>query len=117
MSPSLFLFDLVALVHDPALPDPDQQPAQDPGAAPLDGHAGTVDEAAAAGLLTQVIARYGQLIQAERRAGTDPQLLGELLAQQQACVRDRARLAEADAEEVTRLAVLYAARLKELQDS
>ncbi|MFF8868043.1 hypothetical protein ACF08B_39090 [Streptomyces sp. NPDC015139] len=70
-----------------------------------------------AGLLTQVIALYGQLIHTERRGGTDQHRLDELLAEQQACVRDRARLAEADTEEITRLAALYSARLKELQDS
>ncbi|MBE1603085.1 hypothetical protein [Streptomyces stelliscabiei] len=76
-----------------------------------------MDDAATAGLLTQVLARYAQLIQAERRGGSDPRRLDELLAQQRACVQDRARLPEADAEEVARLAALYAARLKELQDS
>ncbi|MGW0537989.1 hypothetical protein [Streptomyces sp. NPDC003032] len=109
--PFSFDFDLVALVHDPALPNPDAdaQPDQDLGAAPP-------DDAAAAELLTQVIARYAQLIHTERRTGTDPRRLEELLAQQQACVQDRARLAEAGAGEVARLAARYAARLKALKD-
>ncbi|MFG2887591.1 hypothetical protein ACGFYV_35830 [Streptomyces sp. NPDC048297] len=111
--------DLVALVHDPALPDPDPQPAHDvPGAAPADGQGEElVSETAAVALLTEVIARYGQLIQAGRRDGMDPQRLDELVAQWQACMRDRTRLQEADAGEVARLVARYAARLKELKAS
>ncbi|MGA4846578.1 hypothetical protein ACOBQB_10020 [Streptomyces sp. G5(2025)] len=110
----MLFFDLVALMHDPALPDPDAQPGQDAEDAHPDGQGGTADEAVAEGLLTQVIARYGQLIHAERRAGTEPQRLEELLVQHRDALQDRARLAEADAEEVARLAALYAARLKQL---
>ncbi|MEU7649246.1 hypothetical protein [Streptomyces huasconensis] len=114
----MFSFDLVALVHDPALPNPDDdaQAGQDTGAVPPDGQGEVVDDAAAAELLTQVIARYAQLIHTERRTGTDPRRLDDLVVQHQAGVQDRAHLAEADAEEVARLAALYAARLKELQD-
>ncbi|TLQ45180.1 SMI1/KNR4 family protein [Streptomyces marianii] len=113
---SLFEEDVALSGKPPCVLYLDQQPIQVPAGAPLEGRAGSVDEVVAEGLLTQVVAQYGLLVAAERRAGTDPQLLEELFALQQVCVRDRARLAEADAAEVTRLAVLYAARLKELQD-
>uniref|UniRef100_UPI003F491BB7 hypothetical protein n=1 Tax=Streptomyces achromogenes TaxID=67255 RepID=UPI003F491BB7 len=109
-------------MYDPATPDPHPAPGRAGGQAPDDGLDGAADYEVAADhevaveLVGQVIAWYSQRIFAARRAGTDPQILSELIAQRLECVRDRDRLDTADAQETARLAALYAARLKELQD-
>jgi len=105
---------LVAFVHDPATPDPQSapDPTPDPSQGGQDGAAG---HETAVELVEKVIAWYSQRLLAERRAGADPQALGELAARRQACVEDRDRLQDADARETARLAALYAARLKDLE--
>ncbi|MFF4393271.1 hypothetical protein ACFY0G_42145 [Streptomyces sp. NPDC001552] len=66
----------------------------------------------------EVIAWYQERILAERRSpGPDPQRLQQLIALHAACVQDQLRLEDADLEEQERITVLYAARLKELEDS
>ncbi|MFI0226378.1 hypothetical protein [Streptomyces lydicus] len=51
------------------------------------------------------------------RASGDQQRLGELKAQRQECLEDQDRLRQAGPEEITRIAALYTARLKELEAS
>ncbi|MFB6945636.1 hypothetical protein ACFWGL_36390 [Streptomyces sp. NPDC060286] len=77
--------------------------------------AGAVGPQASADVVEEVMAWYSRAILAERRASpSDPERLEHLLAERQECVRDRARLEEADPEETARINVSYAARLKEL---
>ncbi|WP_436961295.1 hypothetical protein [Streptomyces sp. SudanB182_2057] len=105
----------------PATPDPPPAPDRAGGQPPDDGLDGVVDYEVAADhevaveLVGQVIAWYSQRILAAWRAGATPEALSELIAQRLECVRDRDRLEDANAQETARLAVLYAARLKELQ--
>ncbi|MEV7617075.1 hypothetical protein [Streptomyces sp. NPDC089799] len=62
------------------------------------------------------MAWYTRELLAERRAPhPNPERLEHLLARQQECVQDQARLREADAEETARITALYAARLKDLE--
>ncbi|OIJ95386.1 hypothetical protein [Streptomyces colonosanans] len=91
-------------MHDPASPSSSSEPA--------DG----VSPQAPADVVEEVMAWYSRAILAERRAPhSDPERLEHLLARRQECVRDRARLEEADAEETARITASYAARLKELE--
>ncbi|MFJ1751278.1 hypothetical protein ACIOJD_34375 [Streptomyces sp. NPDC088116] len=109
----------MALVHDPANPDPTPDPGQDPAGASLPDHPDADAGETATELVEWVIAWYSQHILAERRAGAGPQRLKELIAQRQACIADRDQLTDGDADvqEVARLTAVYAARLKELRSS
>ncbi|MFD9572679.1 hypothetical protein ACFWBI_22890 [Streptomyces sp. NPDC059982] len=90
------------------MPDPTPPSSPSPGSA---GPAASV-------LVGEVIAWYQERIMAERRSpGPDPQRLRQLIALHAACVQDQLRLEDADLEEQERITVLYAARLKELEDS
>ncbi|MFI8426052.1 hypothetical protein [Streptomyces sp. NPDC085479] len=89
-------------MHDPASPSSSSEPA------------GEVSRRAPADVVEEVMAWYSRAILAERRAPSSPERLEQLLAQRQECVRDRARLEEADAEETARITASYAARLREL---
>ncbi|MCL3998204.1 hypothetical protein [Streptomyces lavenduligriseus] len=104
-------------MHDPATPDPHPAPDRAGGQPPDDDLDGAADHEVAVELVGQVIAWYSQRIFAARRAGASPQALNDLIAQRLECVRDRDRLDTADPQETARLAALYAARLKELQNS
>ncbi|MFB7852437.1 hypothetical protein ACFC34_36230 [Streptomyces sp. NPDC056053] len=91
-------------MHDPASPSSPSDPA-----APA-GPQASVD------VVEEVMAWYSRAVLAERRASpSDPERLERLLAGRQECVRDRARLEEAGAEETARITASYAARLKELE--
>ncbi|MER5201173.1 hypothetical protein ACWD3J_47410 [Streptomyces sp. NPDC002755] len=103
-------------MHDSAIPDPQSAPEDTPGPPP-DEQDGAAGHEVAVELVEKVIAWYSRRMLAERRAGAAPESLSELAARRQACVADRDRLEDADAAETARLAALYAARLKELQDS
>lgn len=63
-----------------------------------------------------MIAWYSSRILAERRAGAAPEVLRELTMRRQACVKDRDRLEDTDAQETARLFALYTARLKALKE-
>ncbi|GAA2266125.1 hypothetical protein GCM10010232_68070 [Streptomyces amakusaensis] len=70
------------------------------------------------GTMDLVITYYNSRIQAEQRSATpDPERLEDLMAQRRACVEDKKRLGEAGPEELARLGTLYAARLRELDES
>ncbi|MEU1668521.1 hypothetical protein ABZ547_34065 [Streptomyces sparsogenes] len=91
-------------MHDPASPSSSSEPAD------------AVSPQAPADVVEEVMAWYSRALLAERRAShPDPERLEHLLARRQECVRDRARLEEADAEEIARITASYAARLKELE--
>ncbi|MEV5203224.1 hypothetical protein [Streptomyces sp. NPDC053720] len=93
-------------MHDPA--DPSSSSSPEP--------AGAVGPQGSADAVSEVMAWYTRELLAERRAShSDPARLEHLLARQQECVRDRARLGDADTEEASRITALYAARLKELE--
>ncbi|GGY79025.1 hypothetical protein GCM10010363_69960 [Streptomyces omiyaensis] len=90
-------------MHDPASPSSSSEPADE------------ISRRAPADVVEEVMAWYSRAILAERRApNSSPERLEQLLAQRQECVRDRARLEEADAEETARITASYAARLREL---
>ncbi|MFE7513102.1 hypothetical protein ACFU8I_18060 [Streptomyces sp. NPDC057540] len=91
-------------MHDPASPSSSSEPAD------------AVSPQAPADVVEEVMAWYSRAILAERRAPhSDPERLEQLLAQRQECVRDRARLEDADTEETARITASYTARLKELR--
>ncbi|MEU9377710.1 hypothetical protein AB0D94_28605 [Streptomyces sp. NPDC048255] len=91
-------------MHDPV--PPSSSPDPDDAASYQD----------ASDAVAQVIAWYSHQLLAERRSPTpDPERLSRLIADQRECVRDRARIEDADPAEVARVAALYAARLKELE--
>ncbi|MFD9240650.1 hypothetical protein ACFV0D_01680 [Streptomyces sp. NPDC059556] len=89
-------------MHDPASPSSSSEPAD------------ALSPQAPADVVEEMMAWYSRAILAERRAPSDPPRLEQLLAQRQECVRDRARLEEADTEETARITASYAARLQEL---
>ncbi|MFD5557642.1 hypothetical protein ACFWIA_27850 [Streptomyces sp. NPDC127068] len=91
-------------MHDPASPSSPSEPADE------------VSPQAPADVVEEVMAWYSKAILAARRAPhPDPERLEQLLARRQECVRDRARLEEADAGESARITASYSARLKELR--
>ncbi|AXE27947.1 hypothetical protein C0216_31105 (plasmid) [Streptomyces globosus] len=91
-------------MHDPASSSSSCEPAD------------AVSPQAPADVVEEVMAWYTRALLAERRAShSDPERLEDLLARRQECLRDRARLEEADAEEIARITASYAARLKELE--
>ncbi|MFB6814377.1 hypothetical protein ACFCV8_07505 [Streptomyces sp. NPDC056347] len=90
-------------MHDPTSPSNSFEPAD------------AVSPRAPADIVEEVMAWYSRAILAERRTPhPDPERLNQLLAQRQECVRDRARLEEADAQETARITASYATRLKKL---
>jgi hypothetical protein len=96
-------------MHDPTGPDiPDPMPED----------AGAGDDYEAAQLAVgQVIDWYTQAIFAERRRATpDEARMERLKAERAACVADRNAILGADAQEVARIAAVYAARAKELEE-
>ncbi|MGW8065895.1 hypothetical protein ACVV2G_27395 [Streptomyces ziwulingensis] len=91
-------------MHDPASPSSSSEPAD------------AVSPQAPADVVEEVMAWYTRELLSERRASHPaPERLEHLLARQQECVRDRARLEEADVQEAARITASYAARLKELK--
>ncbi|GAA1924230.1 hypothetical protein [Streptantibioticus ferralitis] len=99
-------------MHDPTSPS-SNSPQPSPG-----GPADTGGYETAVETVGLVIAWYSRQILAERRSDTpDPERLEQLMAQQRACVQDQRRLEEAGPEEAARITAVYAARLKELEDS
>lgn len=77
---------------------------------------GAVSHEAAADIVGEVLAWYRQEILAARRApAPDPVRLEQLLAEHDACVRDRDRLPDATAKETGRIGARYAARLEQLK--
>ncbi|MCX5115448.1 hypothetical protein OOK13_44940 [Streptomyces sp. NBC_00378] len=103
-------------MHDPAAPDPQSAP-NGAGEPSPEGQDGATGPGTAGELVEKVIAWYSYRMLAERRAGAGPEVLGELAARRRACVEDRDRLEDADAQETARLAALYAALLKDLKSS
>ncbi|MEU2873053.1 hypothetical protein ABZ769_28285 [Streptomyces olivoreticuli] len=101
-------------MHDPSLP-----PSRSPEPAPA-GSAGAVSAEAAADLVEQVIALYGQQILAEHRShAPDPErlkALKALKAQLVACAADQEALQDAAPGEVAEIAARYAALARELGD-
>lgn len=98
-------------MHDPTGPDsaPD----------PMPGEAGGAGDDFQDALLAvgQVISWYTEQILAERRrAAPDEARMERLKAERAACVADRNALREADDQEVARIAAVYAARIKELDE-
>ncbi|MGP4001558.1 hypothetical protein [Streptomyces sp. 8N706] len=76
------------------------------------------DEQQAAGIVRDVVLWYNTRIAAERRAPVpDEERIEELKQARQAALADQAQLATADPEEAARIAAVYAARLKELNES
>lgn len=76
------------------------------------------DEQQAAGIVRDVVLWYNTQLAAERRAPVpDEERLEELKQARQAALADQAQLATADPEEAARIAAVYAARLKELNES
>ncbi|MFF5188747.1 hypothetical protein ACFY30_34115 [Streptomyces sp. NPDC000345] len=67
-------------------------------------------------IVGNVIAWYSRQLLLARRSG-DEQRLEELKARRQECVEDQNRLRTAGPDEITRIAAVYAARLKELEAS
>ncbi|MCT2546966.1 MULTISPECIES: hypothetical protein [Streptomyces] len=101
---AVFPWKKLVLVHDPADPSSSSEPAD------------AVGPQGSADAVSEVMAWYTRELLAERRAShPDPERLEHLLARQQECVQDRARLGDADTEEASRITALYAARLKELE--
>jgi hypothetical protein len=76
------------------------------------------DEQQAAGIVRDVVLWYNTQLAAERRAPVpDEERIEELKQARQAALADQAQLATADPEEAARIAAVYAARLKELDES
>lgn len=76
------------------------------------------DEQAAEDAVQEVVNWYNAQFIAERRAPVPAEeRIEELKAQRQAALDDQAQLATADPEEATRIAAVYAARLRELKES
>ncbi|MEU9321414.1 hypothetical protein [Streptomyces sp. NPDC048295] len=91
-------------MHDPAAPSSSSEPSD------------AVGPQVPSDLVREVMAWYTRELLAERRSSQpDPERLEHLLARQQECVRDQARLRDADTQEASRITALYAARLKELE--
>jgi hypothetical protein len=76
------------------------------------------EEQAAEDAVQEVVNWYNTQIIAERRAPVpDEERIEELKAGRQAALADKAQLATADPEEAGRIAAVYAARLRELNES
>ncbi|MEU4499232.1 hypothetical protein AB0F96_38740 [Streptomyces sp. NPDC023998] len=76
------------------------------------------DEQQAAGIVRDVVLWYNTQLAAERRAPMpDEERIEELKQARQAALADQAQLATADPEEAAQIAAIYAARLKELNES
>ncbi|MFJ2272424.1 hypothetical protein ACIOHO_40385 [Streptomyces sp. NPDC087849] len=76
------------------------------------------EEAQAAGIVRDVVLWCGTQIAAEHRAPVpDEERLEELKAGRPAALADQTQLATADPQEAARIAEVYAARLKELNES
>ncbi|MEU1409069.1 hypothetical protein ABZ471_43675 [Streptomyces sp. NPDC005728] len=76
------------------------------------------EEQASEDVLQEVVNWYNTQIVKERRAPVpDEERIEELKAGRQAVLADQAQLATADPEEAERIAAVYAARLKELNES
>ncbi|MFF9887643.1 MULTISPECIES: hypothetical protein [Streptomyces] len=76
------------------------------------------EEQQAQDAVQEVVNWYNAQITKERRAALpDEDRIEELKAGRQAALADQAQLATADPEETGRIAALYAARLKELNES
>ncbi|MET8566127.1 hypothetical protein ABZV75_38290 [Streptomyces flaveolus] len=76
------------------------------------------DEQQAEDAVQEVVNWYNAQITKERRAPLpDEDRIEELKAGRQAALADQAQLATADPEEAERIAAVYAARLKELNES
>ncbi|OEJ21740.1 hypothetical protein AS594_39385 [Streptomyces agglomeratus] len=76
------------------------------------------DEQQAAGIVRDVVLWYNTRIAAEHNAPVpDEERIEELRQARQAALADQAQLATADPEEAAQIAAVYAARLKELNES
>ncbi|CCK32969.1 hypothetical protein BN159_p97 (plasmid) [Streptomyces davaonensis JCM 4913] len=76
------------------------------------------EEQAAEDAVQEVVNWYNTQIIAERRAPVpDEERLEELKAGRQAALADQAQLVTADPQEAERIAVVYAARLRDLKES
>ncbi|WP_217214275.1 hypothetical protein [Streptomyces sp. AC550_RSS872] len=76
------------------------------------------DEQAAQDAVQEVVNWYNTQIIAERRApAPDEERIEELKASRQTALADQAQLATADPEEAEQIAAVYAARLRELNES
>jgi hypothetical protein len=98
-------------MHDPTGPDsvPDPMPEEAGGAGD--------DFQDALLAVGQVISWYTEQILAERRRTVpDEALTQRLKAERSACVADRDALREVNDREVARIAAVYAARIKELEE-
>jgi hypothetical protein len=94
------------------LPVPDHPDSDLPG--PDSGG----DEEQALDAVRAVVSWYNaQLVTERRSSAPDEARMEELKAARQAAIDDQQRLETADPEETARIAVLYAARLRELNDS
>uniref|UniRef100_UPI002F91A730 hypothetical protein n=1 Tax=Streptomyces sp. NBC_01553 TaxID=2975877 RepID=UPI002F91A730 len=103
MAPSPFEICKECKVTDPDIPD-------------FSGLEGG-EEAQAAGIVRDVVLWYSTQIVAEHRAAVpDEERLEELKAGRQAALADQAQLATAAPQEAARIAEVYAARLKELNE-
>ncbi|WP_327328680.1 hypothetical protein OG735_41150 (plasmid) [Streptomyces sp. NBC_01210] len=76
------------------------------------------EEQQAMDIVRDVVTWYNTQLAAERRAPVpDEERIEELQAARQTALEDQQRLGTADTEETARIAALYAARLKELNES
>ncbi|MEV0449870.1 hypothetical protein [Streptomyces sp. NPDC050600] len=76
------------------------------------------DEQDAADIVRDVVTWYSTRLAAERRTPVpDEERIEELAAARQAALADQAQLATADPAETSRIATVYAARLKDLKES
>lgn len=94
----------------------DPLPPEDPARAPL--HLPGTDSEQAHRLVTRVIQAYNaRLVAARRFPGREPaEVVAGWRETRDRAVDDVDRLADADAEETARIAVVYAARLSELRE-
>jgi hypothetical protein len=98
----------VVVVHEPDTPSPE----------PSDSAVQSAGYEAVAETLELVLAEYTRRLMDEKRSpAPDPARLEQLTAQRRECVRDRDRLQDASAQEVARIAELYAARWREIEAS
>ncbi|MFJ9026833.1 hypothetical protein ACIRPU_43950 [Streptomyces sp. NPDC102259] len=76
------------------------------------------EEQSAEEAVQELVNWYNTQIMTERRASVpDEERIEELKAGRQAALADQAQLATADPEEAARIAAVYAARLRELNES
>jgi hypothetical protein len=86
----------------------------EPGFSGLEGG----EEQSAEEAVQEVVNWYNTQIITERRAPVpDEERIEELKASRQAALADQAQLSTADPEEAVRIAAVYAARLRELNES